>query len=124
MRANSADVFHLPRPRLITIRTAGQCADRADIYAHSALVAFQVIAFVRSNQRNHSAIDHAQSPDAHAFTANAHAAETKDAARPVIEDHGRPLLLMHVYFVIGEPAFRGAVPEHHVLQFALAALVA
>ncbi len=39
MRADGADVFHLPRPRLVTIRPAGERTHRADVDAHAALVA-------------------------------------------------------------------------------------
>src|SRR6185503_4672049 len=51
-------------------------------------------------------------------------AETEDAARPVIENHRRPLLLVDVQLGFSEAAFARAVAEHHVLEFALAALIA
>ena len=124
MRADGADVLHLPGARLIAISAAGERAHGADIDAHAALVALQVIAFVGRDLRNHAAIDHAQRAHAHAFVADAHAAEAENAARLIEEHHRRPLLLVHVDLDFGEAAFARAVAEDHVLQFALAALVA
>ena len=58
------------------------------------------------------------------FVAHAHAAVAQDAARRVEVHHRRPLLLVHVNLALGEAALARAVAEHHVLEFALAALVA
>src|SRR5258708_5745212 len=41
--ADRADVLHLPGTRLVTICTAGERAHRADIDAHAAFVAIEVI---------------------------------------------------------------------------------
>src|SRR5260221_1250833 len=60
----------------------------------------------------------------HAFIANAHAAETENAARCVVIDEFRPFFFRPVNFFFDEAAGVRAVAEHHVLQFALAALVA
>src|SRR3954468_10268743 len=96
MCADGADVLHLPRTRLIAIRAARQGAHRTDIDALAAFIAFQMIAVVRRDEGSRGAIDDAQRPYAHAFLACAHAAETQDAARSVIEPNRRPLLLIHV----------------------------
>ena len=47
VRADGADVVHLPGPRLVAIDAAGQRAHRADIDARAALVAFEVVAVRR-----------------------------------------------------------------------------
>src|ERR1700683_607769 len=46
MRANGAHVLHLPGPRLIAIGTASERADGADVNAHAALVALEMVAGV------------------------------------------------------------------------------
>src|SRR5437773_4561623 len=51
VRADRARVLHLPGPRLITIRAAGQRADRADVDAHAAFVALEVIFMVGRDLR-------------------------------------------------------------------------
>ena len=96
MRADGADVLHLPGPRLVAIGAAGQRADRADVDARAALVALQVIAEIGSDLGDDAAIDHAQRAHAHAFIADAHAAEAQNAARRIEEHHRRPLLLVDV----------------------------
>src|SRR5205809_1628173 len=124
MRADSPDVGHLPGPRLVSVDAAGERAHWADIDAGAALVAFQVVATVGRDLREHAAIDHAQGADPHALGANAHAAEAQDAARRVEEHDWRKLLFVDMDLGFGVPAFAGAVAEDHILQFALAALVA
>ena len=124
MRADGAHVLHLPRPRLVAIRARGERADRADVDAHAALFALQMIFFIRSNDRTHAAVLHAERPHVHALAAYAHAAIAKNAARPVEEHHRRPLLLFLVVLRLHELRFGGAVGERHVLQFALAARIA
>ena len=71
-----------------------------------------------------AAICQAQCADTHAFIANTDAAIAKNAARPIVEHNRGPLLFRHVLLHFGKAAFARAVLEHHVLQFALAALVA
>ncbi len=66
----------------------------------------------------------AQRPHVHAFAAHADAAVAEDAARAVVEDGGRPLLLIAMVLDLDEVAFACAVFEGHVLQLALAACVA
>ena len=124
MRADGADMLHLPRPCLVSIDAAGQRAHRADIDTHAAFVAVEMVAFIRRNLGNRTTIHHAQRAHTHAFIANAHAAETEDATRAIVKHHRRPLLLIDVPLVLDEAAFARAVAEHHVLQFALAALIA
>src|SRR5712675_2306498 len=66
----------------------------------------------------------AESFDVHAFIAYAHAAKTQNAARRVVINNLRPLLFGAVNFFLHEAAGVGSVAENHVLQLALAALVA
>ncbi len=122
--ADGGDVVHLPRARLVAIAAAGQCADGADVDAHAALFAVEAIALVGRDDGTDAAILNAERPDVHAFAAHASAAVAEDAARPVVEDCGRPLLLFAVLLGLGVEALAGAVLEGHVLQFALAACVA
>jgi hypothetical protein len=60
----------------------------------------------------------------HTFIANTHAAEAKNTARRIIVDKLRPFLFRPVNFFLHEAAGIRAVAKHHVLQLALAALVA
>src|SRR5581483_4566599 len=124
MHARRADVLHLPGARLVAISARGERADRADIDAHAALFAFQVVALVGRDDGGGAAVLHAERPHVHGLAADAHAAVAEDAARPVEEDHRRPLLLFFVELGFHEARFGGAVAEGHVLQFALAAGVA
>src|SRR5580692_9426027 len=96
MGADRADMLHLPGARLVTIRAGSECTDRADVDAHAALFAFQVIFFIGSDEGTHAAVLHAESPHVHALAAHPHAAVAENAARPVEEHHRRPLLLVLV----------------------------
>src|SRR6267154_189498 len=58
VRADAADVLHLPRPRLVAIRAGGERTHRADVDAHPALFALQMILFIRSDNRTHAAVLH------------------------------------------------------------------
>ena len=71
-----------------------------------------------------SAVDDAQGADSHTFAADADAAVAENAAGTVVEHHGAPLLFGNVDLFFGVAGFANAVFEDHVLQFALAALVA
>ena len=124
MRADRGDVGHFPRARLVAVRAAGERADGTDVDAHAALFAVQMILAVRNDHRLRAASAHAERLDVHALVAHAHAAETQNAARRVVINRFRPLLLglMALFFV--EAALVRAIRENHVLQFALAALVA
>src|SRR5579859_1717847 len=55
MCADRAHVVHLPRAGLIAICAGGERANRANIDAHAALFAFEVILFVRSDYRTNAA---------------------------------------------------------------------
>src|SRR5262249_23454813 len=57
VRADRAGVLHLPGPRLIAIRSTGQRADGADVDAHTAFVALEVIFVVGGDLRERAAID-------------------------------------------------------------------
>ncbi len=46
MRADGGDVVHLPGPRLVAIAAAGERADRANIDAHAALFAVELVAWL------------------------------------------------------------------------------
>ena len=124
MRADGADVGHLPGARLVAVGAAGERAHGADVDAGAALVAFQVVAMVGRDFGDHSAVDHAERIHAHAFIADAHAAVAENAARRIEEHHRRKLLFGGVDLGFGVAALAGAVAEGHVLQFALAALIA
>src|ERR1700722_16472233 len=124
MRAHCAYMLHFPWPRFIAICARGEGAHRADVDAHAALFALQVIFFIGSDERTYATVLHPESPNVHALAAHAHAAVAENAARPVEEHHGRPLLLVLVVLRLHEFRFRRAVGERHVLQFALAAGVA
>ena len=67
---------------------------------------------------------HAERLDVHALIAHAHAAETQNASRRVVINRFRPFLLGLMALFLVEAALVRAVRENHVLQFALAALVA
>ena len=124
MRANRADVLHFPRPRLVAIRATGQRAHRADIDTRTALVALKMIPVRRRNFRRNATVHNPQRAHAHAFITDTHAAVAKNTTRPVVEHHRAPLFFRHVLLHFGEAALARAVLEHHVLQFALAALIA
>src|SRR5262249_39756833 len=81
VRADGAHVLHLPGASLIPICARGECAHRADVDAHAALFALQMIFFIRSDQRTYPAVLHAKSPNIHALAADTNAAVTKDASR-------------------------------------------
>ena len=94
--ADGGDVVHLPGAGFVTIGARGERADRADVDAHAALFAVQMIALVGGDDAGDAAVLHPQRPDVHAFAAHAHAAIAEDAARPVEEDHRGPLLFFAV----------------------------
>src|ERR1700722_5377631 len=124
VRADRAHVLHFPGPRLVAICTRSQRTHGANIDAHAAFFAFQVIFFIRRDDRTHAAALHPQRPNVHGLAADAHAAVTQNATRPVEEHNRRPLLFLLMILRLHEFRFRGAVRKCHVLQFALAARVA
>src|SRR5271165_2519753 len=124
MRANRGDIGHFPRARFVAIGAAGERADRADVDAHAALFAIQMVLAVRDDDRLRAASAHTERLDVHAFVAHAHAAETQNAARRIVINRFGPLLLGLMALLFVEAALVRAIGENHVLQFALAALVA
>ena len=125
MGAGGADELHLPGAGLVAVGVARERAHGADVNAHPALFAFErAVGPVGEDRRAHAALADAKRLDVHAFVADAHAAETEDAARVVEVDDGGKLLLGLVLLLFEEAALGGAVAEDHVLQLALAALVA
>ena len=124
VRADGADVIHFPGARPIAISSAGERADGANVDACAALVAFEMISEVRNDGRNDATIGNAEGVHSHPFIANSNATVAKDASRGVKIYHRRPLFLVHVDFAFDEAALARAVTERHVLQFALAALIA
>src|SRR5262249_9168277 len=113
-----------PRPRFVAIRAAGERANRADVDAHAAFFAFEMIFAVGDDDAVRAAHTHAKRFYVHAFVANAHATEAENAARCVVINKVRPLFFGTVNLFFDEAARVRAVAEHHVLQFAFAALVA
>ncbi len=124
MGARLRDVGHLPGARLITIRAAGERADRADVDAHTAFFACQLVGLVRQDYGEHAAGADAERFHVHAFVADAHAAEAENAARRIVIDQRRPFLLGRVELFLDEAGFVQAVAEGHILQLALATFVA
>src|SRR5271154_3322613 len=122
--AGSAHMLHLPWPRLVAIGTGSQRAYRADINAHAALFAFEMVFFIGGNDGTHAAVLHPQRPHVHAFATDAYAAKAQNAARPVEINHRRPLLFLAMVLDVDELRLGSAVRERHVLQFAFAAGVA
>ena len=122
--AGGSNVGHLPGPRLVAVGARSQRAHRADVNAHTALFAVQVIFQVGGNDGTHAAVLNAQRGDVHALVAHPHTAVAQNAAWPVKVDDRGPLLL--VLMILGVDVFglRGTVGECHVLQFALATGVA
>src|ERR1700739_1350426 len=96
MRADGGDVIHLPGARFVAVAAAGKSAHRADVDAHAALLAIELVFVIGSDHGAGAAIVHAQRPHVHAFAAHANAAVTENAAGTVVEDGGRPLLLFAV----------------------------
>jgi len=124
VRADGGDVAHLPGTGLVSIAAAGERAHGAHVDAHAALLAVELVAEVGNDDGVGAAIPHAEGPDVHAFAAHARAAVAENAARAIVEDGRRPLLLVAMMLGLDVVAFAGAVLECHVLQFALAAGVA
>src|SRR5882762_7563187 len=84
VRARCGDVLHLPRACFVSIGAAGERADRANVDAHAALFALEMIFAIGDDYTVGAAHAHAERLHVHAFVANAHAAEAKNAARSVV----------------------------------------
>ncbi len=124
MRAGRADVLHFPRACLVAIRARGERAHWADVNAHAALFAIEVVLHVRHDRRTRAAILNAECPNIHPLAANAHTAITQNAAGAIkVHDRG-PLLLITMRLEVNVFRFSCAVGECHVLQFAFAAGIA
>ena len=106
VRADGADVVHLPRAGLVAIGAGGERADGADVDAHAALFAVEVILVVRRDDAGDAAVLDAERPDVHAFAADADAAVAEDAARAVEVDDRRPLLLFAMLLGLDVEAIR------------------
>src|SRR6266550_6119417 len=104
VRANSGHVFHFPGPRFVAIGAASQRADRANVDAHAALFAFEVIAAVGDNHAIRAAHADAQSLDVHALVANANAAEAQNAPRSIVVNDLRPFFFGAMNFFFDEAA--------------------
>src|SRR5260370_42223720 len=124
VRADRGDIFHLPRAGFVAIGAAGERTDRADIDAHAAFFAIEVIAFIGNDDGVRPAHAHAEGLHIHTFVAHANASIAKDAAWRVVINQVRPFLFRPVNFFFREAAGIGAIAKYHVLQFALAAFVA
>ena len=124
MSADGADMLHLPRAGFVAVGVGGESADGADVDAGAALIAIEVIAHVGDDFGVDATIGDAKRAHTHAFVAGANAAVTEDATGGIVKHDGRPLALGLVILDFGEARFAGTVAEDHVLEFALAALVA
>ena len=124
VRADGGDVVHLPGPRLVAIAAAGERAHGAHVNAHAALFAVELMIVVGCDHGVCAAILDTERPNVHAFAAHADAAVTEDAARAIVEDGRRPLLLVAMMLGLDVLAFACAVLEGHVLEFTLATRVA
>ncbi len=124
VRADGRNVLHLPGARFIAVGAAGQGAHGADINAHPAFFALKVVLAVGDDDAVCAAHADPKRLHVHALIANAHAAEAEDAARGVVINELGPFLFGPVKLFFDEAAGIRAVAEDHVLQFALAALVA
>src|SRR5581483_858331 len=122
--AGSANVIHLPRTSFVAIGTRGKSADRANVNAHAALFALEMIFFIRGDDRTHAAVLHPEGPHVHGLAANPHTAITEDATRAIKVNHRRPLLLVTMILGLDVLRLSRAVRECHVLQFAFAAGIA
>src|SRR5260221_2773 len=122
--AHGRNVFHFPGAGLVAISAAGERAHRADVNAHAALFAFEMIFAIGDDDAVGAPHTHAESFDVHAFIANTHAAEAENAARSVVINNFRPFFFGTMKFFFDETAGIGAVAENHVLQLALTAFVA
>src|SRR5262249_33477287 len=122
--AHRRRIVHFPRTRLVTVGAARERAHWANVDAHAALFAIEVIFAIGNDDAVGATHAHAERLYVHAFVAYAHAAETQDAARRVVVDEVRPLLFGSMNLFLDETRGVCAVTKDHVLQFALAAFVA
>src|SRR5580658_6112097 len=124
VRAGIRNVLHFPRPRLVAIGAAGERSDGTNINAHATFFASQLTRLVGNDHGMHAARTDPERFHVHAFIAHAHATEAENAARSIKINQRRPLFFGIVQLFFGETAVVQAVTESHVLQLALAALIA
>src|SRR3954464_7705477 len=96
MCADGSDMIHLPRPRLVPVGSARECSNGTDIDASAAFVALEVIALVRNDFGRGPAVPDSESVYAKPFAADTDATIAENASRRIVEDDGRPLLLVDV----------------------------
>src|ERR1043165_1906545 len=84
MRAGGGNIFHFPGTGFVTVRATGERADGADVDAHAALFALQMILAVRNDYAVSAAHAYAKRLHVHTFIADAHATEAQDASRSVV----------------------------------------
>src|ERR1700722_9478175 len=111
MRADSADMGHLPRPRFVAIGVGGERTHRANVDAHATLFAIQLVLIVGSDDGTGIAKLNAQRGDIHPFTADAYAAIAENAAWTIEEDNRGPLLLVAMVLDFDELGAAGPVFE-------------
>src|ERR1017187_7340665 len=75
VRAHGRRVSHFPRSRFIAIRPARQRANGANINAHSAFFAFQMIFAIWNDRGIYATLTDAKRFHSHAFVANARSEE-------------------------------------------------
>src|SRR5579883_2255991 len=124
MRADGADVLHLPGTRFVTVGARGERTNRTDVDAGPALVALEMIAAVGHDFSRGAAIADTERAYAESLAANADTAIAKNTARRIVKHDRRPLFFVDVNLGFAVTALARSVAENHVLQFALAALVA
>jgi len=93
-------MLHLPWAGLVAIRPGCQRPHRADIDAHPAFFALEMVLFVRNDQLRGIAVGDAQGPYVHSLATNANTSIAHDAARAIEVNDGRPLLLIAMIFDI------------------------
>src|SRR4030095_12482369 len=96
----------------------------ADVDAHAAFFALEVVILIRRNDGAHTAVLNSQRPNVHAFAADTHASITKDATRAIEEHNRRPLLFVLVILGLHELGLGRPIGKCHVLELALAPRVA
>src|SRR5260370_22915743 len=100
VRTNGGDILHFPGPRFVAIGAAGKRADRANVNAHAALFAFQVVFSVGNDHAVRAAHADTERLDVHAFIAHTHATEAQNTARRIVLNDLRPLFLGTMNFFL------------------------
>ena len=126
MGADRVGLGEVPGAGLVAVGDAHKGADRADLHAVAALVAAVEAAREAGDRGVHALLDGAERHRPDHLLAHPHAPLALDAAVHVHNDDGAELDVLRVEdpLRLAEPADPRAVGHHHVLQLALAALVA